>query len=89
MIPASRAPVCFLSALLVASCAGSQPPPSTSAPLVELEAGQRVRVLAPPAERREGDVSAVNPSASVLRVHFESDAEEIPGAEQEVNFSSI
>jgi hypothetical protein len=89
MIPASRAPVCFLSALLVASCAGSQPPPSTSAPLVALEAGQRVRVLAPPAERREGDVSAVNPSASVLRVHFESDAEETPGAEQEVNFSSI
>ena len=89
MIPASRAPVCFLSALLVASCAGSQPPPSTSAPLVALEAGQRVRVLAPPAERREGDVSAVDPSASVLRVEFAAESEEMVGVVQEASFSSI
>jgi len=89
MIPSSRAPICILCATFVGSCAGSSPPPSSFEPLAELGAGQRVRVLAPPAERREGDVSAVDPSASVLRVEFAAGSEELVGVVEEASFSSI
>ncbi len=89
MVPGSRVPVCLLLAMLVASCAGGRPPPSDTVPLVELEAGQRIRVLAPPDERREGEVTAVDSAASVLRVEFELGVDQSGGELQQVGFGSI
>jgi hypothetical protein len=75
--------------VVVASCAGSQPPQSTPAPLTGLEAGQRIRVLAPPEERREGEVRAVDTAAAVLKVEFDPGVVEAGAEELQVGFGSI
>jgi hypothetical protein len=79
----------FLAAITTAGCAGRHPVPSSPEPLTTLKPGQRIRVLAPPAERREGDVSAVDPAAPALTVHFEPGVVEAEAAVQAVDFSSI
>ena len=89
MIPTCRVLSGVLVAAAVTGCAGSQPVPSTFEPLTELHEGQRVRVLAPPAERREGEVRAVDPASSVLSVGFAPGEVGNDPAVREVDFSSI
>ena len=89
MSPGSRVSLCLLHAMAVAGCAGGHRPLSTSAPLSGLEAGQRIRVLAPPEARREGEVRTVDSAASVLKVEFDPGVVESGAEVQQVDFGSI
>lgn len=82
-----------VTSLVIVACSARAALPQQNVtaqqPILGLQEGERVRVLAPPAPLREGRVIAVDSTSAVLRIEFDPGSREDPAARQDVRFGSV